>query len=57
MGENYTTWENALFEARRFSYRWRRWEGDQEIKDAAYAALPRIVKDALSYLCEIGEID
>lgn len=57
MGENYTTWENALFEARRFSYRWRRWEGDQKIKDAAYAALPRMVKDALRYLCEIGEID
>lgn len=50
-------WEHALYEAMRFVRRWHHWEGAQEVKDAAYMELPQSVKDALNYLCEIGEID
>lgn len=49
--------ENALADARRFVREWECFEGDQAIKDAAYYALPTIVKAALDYLVETGEIN
>ena len=50
------TWDTAIYEAWRFSKTWRYFEGDQEEKDQAYHALPEIVKKALTYLCENGEL-
>ena len=31
-------WEHALYEAMRFVRRWNHWEGEQDVKDAAYMA-------------------
>ena len=42
------TWENALYEAKGIDY-----DENGEIFDN----FPEIIKDALNYLCEIGEID
>jgi hypothetical protein len=50
-------WDTAIYEAWRFSKKCRYFEGDQEIKDQAYYALPEIVKKALTYLCENGELN
>ena len=55
------TWENALYEARRYhaqkmSSRYN--EGiDYDENGEIFDNFPEIIKDALNYLCEIGEID
>lgn len=51
------TWSDAIEQARRFSRKWRYFDGEQETKDRAFAELPARVKDALGYLCEVGEIN
>ena len=54
-------WENALYEARRYhakkmSSRYN--EGiDYDENGEIFDNFPEIIKDALNYLCEIGEID
>lgn len=55
--EKLEVFENALADARRFVREWEYFEGDQKEKDAAYYALPTIVKVALDYLVETGEIN
>ena len=50
------SWEDAIYEARRFHNQWYRFDGDPAIKNAAYDKLPNIVKEALNYLVETVEI-
>lgn len=49
--------ENAIADAIQYVHEWEYFEGDQAIKDAAFYALPTIVKVALDYLVYTGEID
>ena len=55
------TWENALYEARRYCAKKldsRYNEGiDYDENGEIYDNFTEIIKDALHYLCEIGEID
>jgi hypothetical protein len=59
-GESMTNWEYALFVAREYHAKkqtQRHERGiDYDEDGEAYNAFPQIVKNALNYLCEIGEI-
>lgn len=60
--ENYgkISWENAIFEARRYHAKKmssRYYEGvDYDEDGKVFDGFPEIIKDAMYYLCEIGEI-
>ena len=55
------TWENALYEARRYHAKKmnsRYTEGiDYDEDGKIYDNFPEMIKDAINYLCEIGEIN
>ena len=55
------TWENALYEARRYHAKKRisRYDDgvDYEENGKIYDNFPEVIKKALTYLCEIGEIN
>lgn len=55
--EKSEVFQNAIADALQFVHEWEYFEGDQAIKDAAFYALPTIVKVALDYLVYTGEID
>lgn len=55
-----TSWENALFSAREYHAKKQaqRYEYgvDYDEDGEIYNAFPAIIKNALNYLCDIGEI-